>query len=391
MISGEFGYTALERVIFGKPAARCVALEAERIGARRIFLIASDHLRRHTEEIGKIAAALGSRHAGTFSGVPAHTPRTAVIAATEQVRAVGNVDLLVAVGGGSVIDLAKLVPVCIANDIHSPQSFERIRMRARPEGGFDFPAIIAPRIPIINVPTTLSGAEFTAIAGITDDATKEKHGYLHRLMAAVTIVLDPAITVHTPRWLWSSTGIRAVDHCAETLASLASNLICDGNAATGLRLLRSGLPRVHNDPADLKARLDCQMGAWQAMVPLNAGVPMGLSHAIGHVLGGTCNVPHGYTSCVMLPHVMAWNVEVNRERQALISACFDAPGQPAAELLATFIRELGLPRTLGEVGVGERALATIARRTLDDPFGRTNPRPVRAAEDIMHVLRAAFG
>lgn len=388
--SGEFTCSTIERVIFGKPAAEAVAVETERREARRVCLITSDQLRRNTDEIAKIEAALGRRHAGTLSGVPAHTPRSAVLKAAEFVRAAGGVDLLVAVGGGTVIDITKLLPICLENDIRSLEDFERIRMRARPQGGFDFPAFNPPRIRNINIPTTLSAAEFNPIAGITDDATKEKQGYTHRLMVAATIVLDPAITLHTPPWLWLSTGIRAVDHCAETLGSFGSNAVCDGSAVTGLRLLRRGLPRTRNEPTDLVARLECQMGAWQAMMPATAGVPWGLSHAIGHVLGGTCDVPHGYTSCVMLPHVMAWNSGVNPERQALISACFDAPTRSAAELLDAFIRNLGLPRTLTEVGVKQEMLPTIAERTLDDVFGRTNPRPIRSADEIMQVLRAAL-
>lgn len=390
MIAGEFTGSAIERVVFGKPAAQAIVIEAQRRGATRVCLIVSEHLRRQTDEIEKVEAALGERHAGTFSGIPAHTPRSAVLRATKFVREAGA-DLLVAVGGGSVIDLTKVVPVCLENDVRTIKDFGRIRMRVHPEGGFDNPGFTPPRLRIINVPITLSAAEFTAIAGVTEEATREKQGYTHRLMAAAAVVLDPAITLHTPQWLWLSTGIRAVDHCAETLASLSSNPICDGSAATGLRLLRSGLPRVRRDPANLDARLECQMGAWQAMFALSAGVPMGLSHAIGHVLGGTCNVPHGYTSCVMLPYVMAWNAAVNRDRQALISACFDAPGRSASELLDEFIRNLGLPRTLYEVGVSEDHFTAVAQHTLDDVFGRTNPRPIRSAEDVLPVLRAALG
>jgi alcohol dehydrogenase class IV len=210
-------------------------------------------------------------------------------------------------------------------------------------------------------------------------------------MVASAVVLDPAITVHTPEWLWLSTGIRAVDHAAETLGSYRSNPICDGYAATGLRLLRHGLPRTHEDPADLEARLSCQLGAWQSILPATGGVvPFGLSHAVGHVLGGICGVPHGYTSCVMLPYVMAWNAEANPERQALVSDCFDAPGRPAGELLDAFIRGLGLPRTLPEVGVGESDFAEIARFTLMDPLTRLNPRPVETVEDVLPVLHAAL-
>ena len=115
-------------------------------------------------------------------------------------------------------------------------------------------------------------------------------------MAPVMVVLDPAITRHTPEWLWLSTGVRSVDHAVETLSSYQSNDFADGLAESALRLLVEGLPRVKADPGDLEGRLKCQIGAWQSMISIIGGVPMGASHAIGHILGGTCDVPHGYTS-----------------------------------------------------------------------------------------------
>jgi alcohol dehydrogenase class IV len=144
---------------------------------------------------------------------------------------------------------------------------------------------------VICIPTTLSGGEFNALSGVTDEKTLHKQGYQHRLMAPVAVILDPAITVHTPHWLWLSTGVRSVDHAVETLASTRSNPFCDGVADSALRLLAEGLPRAKADPGDLDGRLKCQIGAWQSMIPIVGGVPMGASHAIGHVLGGACDVP----------------------------------------------------------------------------------------------------
>ena len=127
------------------------------------------------------------------------------------------------------------------------------------------------------------------------------------------------------------------------------------------------------------------------MIPIIAGVPMGASHAIGHVLGGTCNVPHGYTSCVMAPFVQAYNVEVNAHRQKRISACLGDSSKSASELLDTLIRGLGMPRSLREVGVTENQLQLIADYTLEDICGRTNPRPINKSADVMSILRTAMG
>ena len=118
------------------------------------------------------------------------------------------------------------------------------------------------------------------------------------------------------------------------------------------RCWRSGLPRVKADPSDLQARLDCQMGSWLSMGPLASGVPMGASHGIGYVLGAVFDIPHGHTSCIMLPAVMRWNKPANAERQALVAAAMGHPGEDAADVLDAFIAGLGMPRSLGAVNVG---------------------------------------
>lgn len=182
---------------------------------------------------------------------------------------------------------------------------------------------------------------------------------------------------------------RGVDHALEALGSLDSNDYADGLAASALELLSDGLPRVKADPGDLDARLKCQVGVWQSMLPLLGGVQMGLSHAIGHVLGGSFDVPHGHCSCVMAPAVLAFNESVNGARQARISRAFGRPGERAADVLDTFITDLGLPRTLEAVGVTTGDHALIAANTLHDFWARTNPRRIETAQDVLPVLRMA--
>ncbi|MEO0682054.1 MAG: iron-containing alcohol dehydrogenase, partial [Pseudomonadota bacterium] len=342
-------------------------------------------LRETGEEIARIEAALGDRLAGVHAGVAPHVPRPDVMAAAAAARE-AQADLIVAVGGGSVIDCAKIVPWVLSNDMDDPKDLEAIRYGATPEAP---PA--PPVLRVIAAPTTLSGGEFNPLAGATDPATGAKQGYLHRLLAPAAVVLDPALTRRTPEWLFLSTGVRALDHAFETLQALRSNPVADGQARLALGFLIEGLARVQADGADLAARLACQMGVWQSMGPITAGVPMGASHAIGHVLGGLCGVPHGHTSCVMTPAVMRWNAEdpAVAARQQAISAAFGAPDTPAAELADAFIGRLGQPRSLAEAGVGEDRFAAIAEHMARDIWGQTNPRPLRSAEDVMDILRLA--
>ena len=388
MQSGEMILTSTQRVIFGKPAAAAIAAEAERMDSRRVFLLASSTLRNDTDEIAAIERALGDRHAATFSGIRPHAPRSDVLKAVAAARA-ADTDLIVTIGGGSGTDAGKIVALALNHDVRTVEDFEPLHIYVEPDGTVVNPLKIGPKVRVICVPTTLSGGEFNPLSGATDEVTMHKQGYEHRDMAPIAIILDPAITRHTPEWIWLSTGVRSVDHAVETLGSDKSNDFADGLADSALRLLADGLPRVKADPGDLAGRLKCQIGAWQSMISIIGGVPMGASHAIGHILGGTCNVPHGYCSCVMSPYVLAWNAEHDDSRQARISDCLGQPGTPASQALDQFIRGLGMPRTLSEVGVGEDRLQQVAEYTLLDIWGRTNPRPIKTADDVMQILRLA--
>lgn len=389
LASGEVLCTAVEKVVFGSPAAAAIAAEADRLGALRVFLLVSRTLERDTDEIERIRSALGDRVAGQFSGIPPHGPRSAILEAAEQARA-SAADLIVTVGGGTLTDAGKIILIALKHGLRDHDDLEPFHIYVDQHGNVVKPEFEGPDLRMIAVPTTLSGGEFNPLGGATDETRKLKQGYEHRLLVPVSVVLDPALTIHTPEWLWLSTGVRSLDHAMETLGSLHSNDFCDGMADSALRLLVDGLARVKDNPADLEGRLRCQIGVWQSMIPIVGGVPMGASHAIGHVLGGTCDVPHGYTSCVMAPFVLRFNEPVNAERQKRISAAFGQPDRPAPDLADEFIRKLGMPRSLREVGVGRDRLQQIAEYTMEDLWARTNPRRIAAPDDVLEILRTAL-
>lgn len=383
MYQGKVVTNAMEQVVYGVPAAQAVLAEAERLGAQQVFLMVSAALDQQTDEVSRIRDSLGSRFAGQYSGMSPHTPREAVIEVARQARAVAA-DLLVTVGGGSLTDGGKVVQICLANDIDTVEGLDPYRIGTR--GG---PTIKAPGVRQISVPTTLSGGEFNALGGCTDAARGMKEGYSHPLCVPRAVLLDPALSVHTPEWLWLSTGIRAVDHCVETLCSLVSNPYADGIARSALVLLAQGLRGVKADPGDLDARQNCQIGVWQAMIPLSTGVPMGASHAIGHVLGGACNVPHGYTSCVMLPNVMLWNEPANAGRQRQVAEALGQPDLRPCDAVRGLVRDLGLPCTLADVSVTPANFQEVAEKSMHDHWIHSNPRPIAGADAVMEILTAA--
>src|SRR6202008_2508997 len=137
----------------------------------------------------------------------------------------------------------------------------------------------------IRVPTTIAGGEFSSEACVTHEKKRVKEWLRHPLLMPRATILDPWLSVHTPEWLFLSTGIRAVDHCVEGICSREAHPYSDAQAIKGLSMLTQGLKRVKADNGDIAARLDCQIGTWLSMAPLSGGVPMGASHGIGYVLG----------------------------------------------------------------------------------------------------------
>ncbi|CAN5723069.1 iron-containing alcohol dehydrogenase [soil metagenome] len=379
LTAGRVVFTAMDEVHYGKPAAEALAGLVEARGAERVFLMVSGTLNRETDEIDKIRRALGNKCVGTFDRMPAHSPRSAVIAAANQARE-ARADLIVTLGGGSITDAAKAVQLCLANDVTTVEGMDAIRGTA---------TLKPPAVRQVSIPTTLSAGEFSGMAGITNEATKVKEMYRHPLTVPQAVILDPEVTRHTPLWLFLSTGIRAVDHCVESICSSESTEFTNASVLHGLSLLTRGLAGVKADPKDMKARLDCQIGSWLSMGGLSAGVPMGASHGIGYVLGAVFDVPHGHTSCIMLPAVMRWNRSANADRQALVATAMGHPAEDAGDVLDDFIRSLGMPRSLSEVKIGREHFDRIATQAMGTPWVPRNPRKIDGPAQVKEILELA--
>jgi maleylacetate reductase len=320
--------------------------------------------------------------------MPAHSPRESVVACANAARDAGA-DLLVTIGGGSVTDGGKAVTICLEHGISDIDAMDPL-ISVVEDGKRHIPDFRPPTVRQIAVPTTLSAGEFNARAGVTNTRLGRKQSFINPGIVPETVILDPAVTVHTPEWLFLSSGVRAIDHAVETYLSLDANDYTDGTALQALRTLGAGLAAVKADAADLEARLHCLMGAWLSMVGIVSGTRMGASHAIGHILGGSAGVPHGHTSCVMLPCVLDYNASVNGARQREIATAMGRPDTPAAQVLDAFIRDLGMPRTLRDVKIEETDLPRLAETCMLDDWTFSNPRPITTAAQVMEILKAAY-
>jgi maleylacetate reductase len=387
-LQGTYQNFAIDRVVYGKPAAETVAAESARLGSQRVFLMVSRTLERESTWVDDMRSALGSRYVGSYSGMPTHTPRDAVLEATALARD-ARPDLVVTFGGGSITDAGKMVRLALKHDIRSIEGFDPFVIRVLPDGTRAKTTYEGADIPQLAVPTTLAGGDFNPSVGANDPRTKLKEIFLQTQLVPRVVVLDPAVTTRTPAWLFLSSGVRALDHAVETVCSPHADRRSWLESMEAMRLLARALPQCLRDPLDLDARMDALLAMWLSMERNRFGLHMGASHGIGHVLGGVFDVPHGYTSCVMLPAVLRWNESVNADRQALVSQALGHPGQPAATVVGSFIASLGMPRTLQEVGIEESVYGRVAEAAMLDYTIYTNPRKISGPADIIEILRGA--
>lgn len=376
-----------ERVVYGRPAAEVIVEEATKLGKSRIFITTSGSLAADDALPRQIGRALGDKFAGLYPGITAHTPRSCVIEGAEAARR-ANADLLVAVGGGSVVDATKAMLVCLWHGLKDAKEMDAHR-GGRQGDPSHWTAEAASRIRMLAVPTMFSAAEFTWFAGVTDPTRLVKETFAHPLMVPQVVVLDPAATLPSPIPNLLATGMKAVDHAVERLCALQAPPLADAVSVSALKLLYTWLPELGGPNDDLKLRMDCQFGMWLSILGGNSGVPVGASHAIGHVIGGY-GVPHGHTTGVCLPSVLRWNYDANAERQAHAGAVIGVSGDKLADTVLAFATKLSLPTRLRDVGIKHDQLEDIAAKSLIDPPMKTNPKPVTTTAQIREILDLAW-
>jgi alcohol dehydrogenase len=260
------------------------------------------------------------------------------------------------------------------------------------DGAADFPQIA--------IPTTLSAGEFTPFAGMTDEETKAKGGVGDPRLQPRSVILDPEVTLETPAWLWAGTGMRALDHAVECIYSNRHTPVTDALAARAIALLRSHLkPSLETRGEDqLYHRGQCQLAAWMSIFGA-INTRSGISHALGHQIGPTWDVPHGFTSCITLPHAMRFMANVAPELFGPIAEGLGihfeesnprSSALECADRVAQFIAQFEVPSRLRDVEVPRGELSRIAGTVLHEVTrSRTVDREITLS-DLTGILEAAY-
>lgn len=387
---GTFELAPVDRTLSGPGAVAGLRAEVDAAGASRVLIITGRTLATKTDLVERLASLLDDRCAGVFAQSVQHVSRASVLAATEHARSV-QADAVVSFGGGSPNDTAKAVAMALAHDVRTTGDLHPLRIAA--EGGP--PAAPRPLIPQFAVPTTLSAGEFTAFTGITDPVRQCKDAYGDPGMRARAVILDAELTLATPDWLWGSTGLRAIDHCVETVYSIGHQPFADTLALGALRMLSVALPRSVDNPQDLQARSACQQAMMMSIFSLGV-IPFGMSHGIGHQLGARCDLPHGACSAIMLPEIMDYNRPATAARQRLVAEALGVDtarmddheaAAAAAEWIRHVVVRMGIKNRLSDYGVMESDFAGVAADAMEDFMYQTNPVAVTDPDVVVELLR----
>jgi alcohol dehydrogenase class IV len=361
----------VERILYGaRTIDEHLESEVERLNGKRVFLLAPRSLRSKVPH-RRVSEILGTRLAASFTAAFEHVPLEIVIEAVVAARRC-NADLVIAMGGGSVIDTGKALRTCLAANLNSSALLGSFMERRE--------QLAVTLIPQISIPTTLSGSEYTRSFSATDFEAGVKRSYTASAVASRAVVYDPAVTVHTPMALWLSSGVMAIDHAVEVLCDSPAHLVGDAMKLAALRALFTNLPRTLQTPDDLQTRLLCQIAAWlvdhsplrtQSLRPATAALP---SHALAYELAALCRLPYGLTACLTLPACMRWTaarVPAVLARQAEVARSLgivprDARDEAASngliDKLQTLVAELDLPTRFREVDISHEQLRLVASR-----------------------------
>lgn len=392
------------RVLFGEGTISSIGEIVADFAATKPLLVTDKVLLGggYAEPLLKALADSGYPTPLIFSDVPSDSDLACVRRAVDFARQ-EKVDLIIAFGGGSVLDTAKVVNIGISFPVDVLE-FEGINN------------LSAPLKPFIAVPCTAgTGSEMSAVAMIKDVDSGKKMLFGSRFLYADVALLDPSLLFSLPPKLTAATGLDALTHCIEAYASLGTNVMCDALSLEGLALIFMHLVKATKCGKDSEARANTLVASTMAGISFtNAGV--GVIHALSHTLGGHFGLHHGMTNAVFLPHGMSFNMSSSYNRYARcwrhlcslqnnsgqldcgIPSKFISHGDEMkdAEALVQAVKELteacGLPvrlRDLGMPAASEAEIANLAEIALTDPAIMFNPKEA-SIEDLANLIKGAY-
>lgn len=395
-------YFSTENIIFGNGAIGKLDKTLQRYHAKNVFLITDqgivqagilDKVKAELEKHGKYNVVIYDK------AVP-EPPIDSVIEAYNFAKDKTDTDVIIALGGGSSIDLAKVVALLMKYEGHPRDYFE--------EGN-----VPGPVTPLIAIPTTAgTGSEVTSVAVVTDVDNNVKVGISDNYLRPAVALLDPELTIGLPAYVTACSGIDALSHAIEAYTAMdyrhipaegellfqGSYVITNALAEKAIQLIADNLVLAVHQGSNINARARMLEGSLLAgMAFSNAGTA--LAHATAYPIGGKVKSPHGEVTGLMLPHVMRYNAVVARDKMVFIAQAFGLDNgldtsedlaYRAADAVEDMLIEIGLPTHLSQIGIKESDLEEIAKKTLPAKrMIRNNPRIPNKAS-LLELLESAL-
>ncbi|SOH93985.1 Alcohol dehydrogenase, class IV [Monaibacterium marinum] len=371
----EFTFSTTGRISFGAGTAGQVGAQAAELGVKHVGLVTD----RIVRDLGLIDTAQESIAAAglalTIYDGTAPDPTEDML--DDAVQTLSGCDGIISIGGGSSLDIAKLVAV----RLRSTQPLTEMYGVGNVTGG---------RLPLILVPTTAgTGSEVTPISILTT-RSNEKMGVVSPVLLPDVAVLDPELTLGLPRAVTAATGVDAMVHAIEAYTSkLRKNPISDALAREALRLLGGNIRTVCDTPTDRDARGAMLLGSCLAGQAF-ANAPVAAVHALAYPLGGQFHVPHGLSNCLVLPEVLAFNAPQAADMYAELAEILFGTGVTLADGFRKLAPEIGLVTTLRDVGVTQDDLHGLATDAMKQTrLLVNNPRPM-TYEDALAIYQAVL-
>jgi alcohol dehydrogenase class IV len=374
------------RVLLGEGASAECASEAKRLGATRVLLVSD----RGVEKAGLLdpirsaldAAELPHESALNISSNPLETEVLDATRVFDELKA----DLILAVGGGSVLDVAKLVRLAATHPGPLADYDDATGGSAKIHG---------PLPPMIAIPTTAgTGSEVGRSGVVTIQATNRKTVIFSPLLLPEVAILDPKMTETMPPGMTAATGMDALTHCIEAYAALGDHPMADAIALGGVRLCHRSLKAATDKGTDLNARADMLKAAMMGAVAFQKG--LGACHSLAHPLSAELGMHHGLANAICLPAVLDFNRAAVPERIAEIALQLGVRGNDESTLsfecagaVRALRKSLGLPSDLRSQGVQESELPRLAALAFADSCHQLNPRPC-TEDDLLALYKASL-
>jgi alcohol dehydrogenase class IV len=370
-------------IVFGNGCApQCAEFLAQR-GVRRVFLVSSTSV---LPVLGAVSAAL--KKSGVVLVVSAPVDREPTQELFEnilQMARAGNIDGVLGIGGGSAIDVAKLVAALTRGKQKTSEIFGTDLLAGR-------------ELPLVCLPTTAgTGAEVSPNAILLDETDELKKGVVSPHLVPDAAFVDPLLTVSVPPAVTAATGLDALTHCIEAYANKFAHPITDTYALQGMKLIAKNLARAVRDGSDVEARAALSLGSLYGGLCLGP-VNTAAVHALAYPLGGRFHIAHGVSNALLLPHVLRFNFSAAPERYADISVALGLERNGSAmitaehgvEFLSQLLRDCGVPQKLSGLDVPRDAIPTLAQAAMQvTRLLKNNLRPLTEA-DARRIYEMAF-